>query len=67
MLQVSTLHSEMVRWMVQTLLRLAPDKEGNSREAAEMALLGSVSVPQLHENAKQLFQSLHTFSNYVTL
>ncbi|XP_076455039.1 axonemal dynein light chain domain-containing protein 1-like isoform X2 [Babylonia areolata] len=65
--QVSTLHSEMVRWMVQTLLRLAPDKEGNSREAAEMALLGSVSVPQLHENAKQLFQSLHTFSNYVTL
>ena len=66
-LQVSTLHSEMVRWMVQTLLRLAPDKEGNSQEAAEMALLGSVSVPQLHENAKQLFQSLHTFSNYVTL
>ena len=53
--------------MVQTLLRLAPDKEGNSQEAAEMALLGSVSVPQLHENAKQLFQSLHTFSNYVTL
>ena len=66
-MQVSTLHSEMVRWMVQTLLRLAPDKEGNSQEAAEMALLGSVSVPQLHENAKQLFQSLHTFSNYVTL
>ncbi|KAK7095467.1 axonemal dynein light chain domain-containing protein 1-like [Littorina saxatilis] len=65
--QVSTLHSEMVRWMVHTLLRLAPDKEGNSQEASEMALLGSVSVPQLHENAKQLFQSLHTFSNYVTL
>ncbi|KAL8625878.1 hypothetical protein ACOMHN_012470 [Nucella lapillus] len=65
--QVSTLHSEMVRWMVQTLLRLAPDKKGNSVEAAEMALLGSVSLPQLHVNAKHLFHSLHTFSGYVTL
>lgn len=65
--QVSTLHSEMVRWMVQTLLRLAPDKEGNSQEAAEMALMGSVSIPQLHENAKSLFETLQQFSNYVTL
>nr|KAG5700478.1 hypothetical protein BaRGS_013965 [Batillaria attramentaria] len=65
--QVSTLHSEMVRWMVQTLLRLAPDKAGNSKQAGEMALLGSVSIPQLHENAKSLFETLQQFSNYVTL
>uniref|UniRef100_A0A8W8KU92 Uncharacterized protein n=1 Tax=Magallana gigas TaxID=29159 RepID=A0A8W8KU92_MAGGI len=31
--QVSTLHSQMVQWMVQMLLRLAPDHEGNSKEA----------------------------------
>ncbi|XP_012942468.1 axonemal dynein light chain domain-containing protein 1 isoform X2 [Aplysia californica] len=65
--QVSSLHSEMIRWMVQVLLRLAPDKEGNSKESNEMALLGSASVPQLTEVAKTLFESLETFSNYVRL
>lgn len=57
----------MVRWMIQVLLRLAPDKEGNSQEAAEMALLGSASIPQLTEVANTLFESLETFSNYVSL
>ncbi|KAK3723089.1 hypothetical protein RRG08_037283 [Elysia crispata] len=65
--QVSSLHSEMVRWMVQVLLRLAPDKDGNSKEAAEMALLGSASIPQLIEVVKTLFESIEAFSNYVTL
>ncbi|XP_071115667.1 axonemal dynein light chain domain-containing protein 1-like [Haliotis cracherodii] len=65
--QVSTLHAEMVQWMVQMLLRLAPDKEGNSVEAGEMVLLGSSSIPLLHENAKSLFERLQKFSNYVTL
>lgn len=66
-LQVSSLHSDMMQWMVQTLLRLAPDREGNSREASEMALLGSVSVPQLIENAKCLFKVLEAFSNSIIM
>ncbi|PVD21951.1 hypothetical protein C0Q70_17754 [Pomacea canaliculata] len=65
--QVSSLHSDMMQWMVQTLLRLAPDREGNSREASEMALLGSVSVPQLIENAKCLFKVLEVFSNSIIM
>ena len=63
--QVSTLHSEMIRWMVQVLLRLAPDKEGNSKEAREMALLGSATLSQLHANAKSLFEQLEMFTSYV--
>ncbi|XP_053380213.1 axonemal dynein light chain domain-containing protein 1-like [Mercenaria mercenaria] len=63
--QVTTLHSDMIRWMVQVLLRLAPDKEGNSKEAGEMALLGSATVSQLHQNAKSLFDQLQMFSVYV--
>ncbi|XP_059177935.1 axonemal dynein light chain domain-containing protein 1-like isoform X2 [Physella acuta] len=65
--QVSALHADMVKWMVQILLRLAPDKEGNSKEAGEMALLGSASIPQLTEVAKTLFEALENFSNSVTL
>lgn len=63
--QVNELHSDMIRWMVQILLRLAPDREGNSKEAGEMALLGSESFSQLHQNAKSLFEKLQMFSYYV--
>ncbi|KAK3088891.1 hypothetical protein FSP39_025040 [Pinctada imbricata] len=65
--QVATLHSQMVQWMVQMLLRLAPDKEGNSKEAAEMALLNSLSLSELHANVKMLFDQLEEFSDYVAL
>ncbi|KAK6195039.1 hypothetical protein SNE40_000555 [Patella caerulea] len=65
--QVSTLHSEMVQWMVQLLLRLAPDREDHSEEARQLALIGTSSIPQLHEQVKQLFDKLELFSNYVTL
>ncbi|KAL3870210.1 hypothetical protein ACJMK2_038289, partial [Sinanodonta woodiana] len=65
--QVIKLHSEMVRWMVQVLLRLAPDKKGNSKEASEMALLSSTTISQLHQNAKTLFEQLESFSKYVSL
>ena len=64
-MQVSTLHSEMIRWMVQVLLRLAPDKEGNSKEAKEIVLLGSATLNQIHASAKTLFEQLEVFSKYV--
>lgn len=65
--QVSTLHSQMVQWMVQMLLRLAPDHEGNSKEAADMVLLNSLTLGQLHSNVKMLFEQLKQFTNYVAL
>ncbi|XP_056012057.1 axonemal dynein light chain domain-containing protein 1-like isoform X3 [Ostrea edulis] len=65
--QVSTLHSQMVQWMVQMLLRLAPDHEGNSKEAADMVLLNSLTLGQLYSNIKMLFEQLEQFSKYVAL
>lgn len=65
--QVSTLHSQMVQWMVQMLLRLAPDWKDNSQEAKDMALRGSLSLNQLHTNVKTLFEQLESFSDYVAL
>ena len=46
-------------------IRLAPDKEGNSKEAGEMALLGSATLSQLHANAESLFDQLAILSSYV--
>ena len=66
LLQVGTLHTEMVKWMVQLLLRLAPDKKEHSAEAREAVLLGSATVRELQNNAKSLFQRLESFSKYVT-
>ncbi|XP_033732804.1 axonemal dynein light chain domain-containing protein 1-like isoform X2 [Pecten maximus] len=65
--QVLSLHSAMVRWMVQMLLRLAPDREDNSKEASEMALLGSAPLSDLHAKIKTLFEQLEMFTNYVAL
>ncbi|XP_063422973.1 axonemal dynein light chain domain-containing protein 1-like isoform X3 [Mytilus trossulus] len=65
--QVSQYHSKMVLWMVQMLLRLAPDLEGNSKEAAEMALIASLPLNELHSNIKVLLEQLEDFSRYVAL
>ncbi|XP_052221948.1 axonemal dynein light chain domain-containing protein 1-like isoform X3 [Dreissena polymorpha] len=65
--QVTTLHSDMIRWMVQVLLRLAPDRPGNSKEAGEMALLASRTLNELYEGAKYIFEQLLLFSSKVVL
>lgn len=57
----------MVQWMVQMLLRLAPDWKDNSQESKDMALRGSLSLNQLHTNVKTLFEQLESFSDYVAL
>ena len=64
--QVSSMHTEMVKWMVQMLLRLAPDQPDHSQEAKDAVLLGTISVAELQANAKSLFQRLFNFSSYVT-
>ena len=63
--QVTSLHTEMVKWMVHVLLRLAPDKEGHSEEAKQAVLMGSAPIAQIQANAKSLFERLISFSKYV--
>lgn len=65
--QVNTLHTEMVKWMVQLLLRLAPDQASHSQESKEAVLEGTTSLAQLVANAKSLFHRLAGFSKYVTM
>ena len=65
--QVSTLHTDTVKWMVQMLLRLAPDQKHHTAEAKEAVLMGSITVGQLQSNAKSLFERLTSFTKYVSL
>ena len=64
--QVGSLHTGMVKWMVQMLLRLAPDREGHSQEAKDAVLLGSATVNKLQQDATSMCKRLTTFSYYVT-
>ncbi len=64
--QVASLHTEMVMWMVQMLLHLAPDREEHSAEAKESIRIASVEVSTLQANAKSLFSRLEKFSQYLS-
>ncbi|XP_014661492.1 PREDICTED: axonemal dynein light chain domain-containing protein 1-like isoform X2 [Priapulus caudatus] len=63
---VSILHTDMVRWLVQLLLRLAPNKEGTSAEACEMAMLATTSTEQLNSSVMHLYNKLEEFCSCVT-
>lgn len=63
--QISCMHTSMIRWMVQILLRLAPDHPGNSREAHEAALFASAPPEDLKEAAGALCEQLSVFTKYL--
>ena len=63
--QISSTHTSMIRWMVQILLRLAPDHPGNSREAHEAALFASAPPEDLRETAVVLAGQLSVFAKYL--
>ncbi|KAL5011861.1 hypothetical protein ScPMuIL_010412 [Solemya velum] len=64
--QVTTLRSSMVRWMVQILLQLAPNRADTSKEASDSALIGSWTIGELQAHAKTLFDQLDDFSKNVS-
>lgn len=64
--QVSVLHTDMVRWLVQMLLWLAPNKEGTSEEAINTVTIVRTSVSQLNNTAKELCIKLQDFSHSVS-
>ncbi|XP_077986638.1 axonemal dynein light chain domain-containing protein 1-like isoform X2 [Glandiceps talaboti] len=64
--QVHVLHSEMVHWMIQVLLRLAPDKEGNPQEAIESSMAATATTSEIREKAESICERLTDFSNYIT-
>ena len=60
------LHADMVHWMIQVLLRLAPDRDDIPPETVESVMASAPTIPQVEEKATILFDRLTSFSNYIT-
>lgn len=61
----TVLHSEMVRWMVEILLRLAPDYPGLSEEGRKTMLIARVPIGQLTSTAKALINRLAVLTELI--
>lgn len=60
--QVANQHSEMVKWMVQILLRIAPGRSDSSDEGNELQLLGTLPLADLEVKYSQLSTMLDRFT-----
>ena len=52
----------MIKWMVQLLLRLSPDRPDHSIEARDSIHLGSATAAQIEESGHELFERLRFFT-----
>ncbi|XP_071499179.1 axonemal dynein light chain domain-containing protein 1-like [Diadema antillarum] len=64
--QVSVLHADMVHWMIQVLLRLAPNPVDSPQEAIDACMAAAWSLGKIQEKAVTLFDRITAFSNYIT-
>ncbi|CAK8690820.1 unnamed protein product [Clavelina lepadiformis] len=65
MAQVTSVHTDMVHWMVQMLLHLAPDHESNLRDfPSETSLVTSCTVEELTRKARTIAGHLSSFTSY---
>ena len=56
----------MVHWMIQVLLRLAPNPPESPQEAIDACLSSAWSLGLVQEKAVGLFDRITSFSNYIT-
>lgn len=56
--QINTTHLRLVHWMIQVLIRLAPDQEYISDEARESIYKSSDSIENLILNSNELKSNL---------
>ncbi|XP_071820220.1 axonemal dynein light chain domain-containing protein 1-like isoform X2 [Apostichopus japonicus] len=64
--QVSVLHADMVHWMIQVLLRLAPDPVDSPQEIVDSCMSTALSYAEIREKASTIFDHLTSFSNYIS-
>ncbi|XP_022084228.1 axonemal dynein light chain domain-containing protein 1-like isoform X2 [Acanthaster planci] len=64
--QVQVLHAEMVHWIIQVLLRLAPNQPNSPPEAVESSMATTDTIAQIQEKAAVIFDKLTRFTNYIT-
>ncbi|XP_041480916.1 axonemal dynein light chain domain-containing protein 1-like isoform X4 [Lytechinus variegatus] len=64
--QVSVLHADMVHWMIQVLLRLAPNPPESPQEVIDACMASAWSLTKIQEKAVGLFDRITAFSNYIS-
>ena len=62
-IQVEEIHHRMVHWMIQTLIRLAPEREELSAEAKRLMYDANNSPENLEAVAFELIGAVQRFSN----
>lgn len=60
--EVNSIHHKMIHWLVQALIRLAPDKPDLSEEAKKIVYDSSSSVQELEKNSHTISEKLEKFS-----
>lgn len=60
--EVNNLHNKMIHWMVQALIRLAPDKEDLSEEAKKMIYDSTSTVEALEKMSTALTEKIEKFT-----
>lgn len=60
--EVNSIHTKMIHWMVQTLIRLAPDREDSSDEAKKVVYDSTSTVEALEKIGTGISEKLEKFS-----
>jgi len=63
--QVNSMHTKMIHWMIQVLLRLAPDKN-LTEEAVQLTNMMNVSLSRVIETSQELIEAIDEITNRLT-
>ena len=63
--EVSKNHKSMIFWMIQALIRLAPDRENLSNEVKKLIYNAETSVENLIQNAEKLIETIEKFTSFL--
>jgi len=56
------MHTKMIHWMIQVLLRLAPDKN-LTQEAVQLTNMMNISLSRVIETSQELIEAIEDITN----
>lgn len=62
---MSTIHTKMIHWIIQVLIRLAPDQEDLSEEAKVSIYNSTDTIEVLTFRANDLMVQIESFTTFV--
>lgn len=63
--EVNKNHKNMIFWMIQALIRLAPDREDLSNEVKKLIYNNETSVEVLVQNGEKLIETVQKFTTFL--